>query len=396
MALLLLGSLFSAPASASAALAGPTCAWPEEVGAEAENVALPDTNARYWVMPIKANLGRQITVTGVFPDARYFSFAVYDGYKGTFTSNGVSSARADYEIAPDPGSVNPWQVPAVAGGTYTLQLRRSVAPGDTNVLPLAPEGSPNGALGSLVYRIYLPTGGPSAPVVLPTLTITDGGQSQTLPPCSTRHAPAAQAAPAGSSAARIPVPDLTFVRPTGNDQLFPNPDSGYLSTWVTPPGEKNVVVVRGRAAASPDQPHPHPWPQRGDDMRYWSLCTNLRVPDYPVVVNDLPDGNTDPGCRHDDVTSLDLGGNYTFVIGTEAQRARIEAVGGMTFVPFSLTSPRARHLVLLRNMMPVPGFGKSVLDVPPDGLPATAEAVMGDYYPRARICPLSTLDSCAR
>ncbi|MEV6595541.1 hypothetical protein AB0M36_01600 [Actinoplanes sp. NPDC051346] len=395
LAMLILVSLLPgtpALATTPAAAAMPRCAWPQEVGAQAANVALPDSNARYWVMPFKVYADRQITVTGAFPDTRYASFAVYDGFKGTFTSNGVSSARADHEITPDPGSVNPWQEPAVAGGAYTLHLRMVVAPDQVNALPLAPAGTVAGALGFLVYRIYLPTGGTSSPVVLPTLTVTDGGRTRTLPPCQRT---VDVSSPDGPVAPPRSAPDLAFARTTGNDELFPNPDSGYLSTWVTPPDAETVVVVRGRAASSPDQPHPHPWPQRGDDMRYWSLCTNLRFPRFPVVVNHLPNGETDPGCRHDDVAAVDLGGDYTFVIGTEAQRPRIEAVRGVTFVPFSLDEPGARHLALLRNMMPAPGFRRSVLDVPPDGRPSTAAAVMGDYYPRAHLCPLSILDTCA-
>lgn len=371
--------------------AAPGCAWPTEVGAQAANIALPDSNARYWVMPFQVRAGREITVTGAFPDTRYASFTVYDGFHGPFTSNGVFSSRPDFEIAPDPGSANPWQRPAVAGGAYTLHLRMTVAPGETNVLPLAPPDAEDGQTGYLVYRIYLPTGGTSSPVLLPTLTVTDGGRSRTLRPCEPT------VAVAGSH--RFPQPavgrDLHFARSFGNDELFPNPDSGYLNAWVTPPGRDRVVVIRGKAARSPDEPHPHPWPGPGDDLRYWSLCTNLRSPFYPVVVNDLPDGTTDPGCRHDDVVALDADGWYTFVLGTEAQRARIEAVPGVTFVPFSLAEPEARHLVLLRNMLPAPGFGPAVTHVPPDGRPGTAAAVMGDYYPRGHVCPLNKLVTCA-
>ncbi|MEV4636942.1 hypothetical protein AB0J80_06270 [Actinoplanes sp. NPDC049548] len=374
-----------------AAAGTPLCAWPEEVGAQAANVALPDSNARYWVMPFRAYADREITVTGAFPDTRYASFTVYDGFRGTFTSNSVFSSRADYEITPDRGSANPWQRPAMPGGAYTLHLRRTVAPGQVNVLPMAPADAADGQTGFLVYRIYLPTGGTSSRVVLPRLTITDGGRSRTLVACRRTVAVVEGDAAVPPDPAR----DLAFARSSGNDELFPNPDSGYLNAWVTPPGPDRVVVIRGKAAVSPDEPHPHPWPGPGDDLRYWSLCTNLRFPHYPVVVNELPGGGTDPGCRHDDVVALDAAGRYTFILGTEAQRRRIEAVPGATFVPFSLAHPKARHLVLLRNMMPAPGFRQAVTHVPPDGRPQSAEAVMGDYYPRGRVCPLATVATCA-
>src|SRR3954471_9750498 len=77
------------PVAAAAPAREPLCARPTEVAPDARNVALPDTNARYWVMPYQVYPDREITITGTFPDDRYVSFAVYDASEGTFTSNGV-------------------------------------------------------------------------------------------------------------------------------------------------------------------------------------------------------------------------------------------------------------------------------------------------------------------
>jgi hypothetical protein len=79
MAVLALLAVAPPVAPASAASDEPTCAWPDEVGADSLNIALPDTNAVYWVMPFQVRADREITVTGEFPDARYMSFTVYDG-----------------------------------------------------------------------------------------------------------------------------------------------------------------------------------------------------------------------------------------------------------------------------------------------------------------------------
>ncbi|RZU49521.1 hypothetical protein EV385_1274 [Krasilnikovia cinnamomea] len=381
--------MLPAPTPVSAAPGGPSCAWPQEVGADADNIALPDTNAHYWVTPFRVRADREITVTGTFPDARYASLTVYNGLRGTFTRDGVFSSRTDYQIAPDPGSVNPWQESARPGGSYTLYLRHQVAPGQTNTIPIAPARARDGDVGFLVYRTYLPADRPSVPARLPTLTVIDGGVPRTLKPCP------ATVAPAGARTPIIPpprtAPDLAFARGRGADELFPNPDSGYLSAWIHPPRGDRVVVIRGRAASSPDTPHPSPWPAPGDDMRYWSLCTNLRRPYYPVVVNELPDGSVDPGCRHDDAAALDARGYYTFVLGTEAQRPAVQALPGATFVPFSLEHPRARHLVVLRNMLPVDSFRYSVLDAPANGRARPAAAAMGDYYPRGAVCAFAVL-----
>jgi hypothetical protein len=61
------------------------------------------------------------------------------------------------------------------------------------------------------------------------------------------------------------------------------------------------------------------------------------------VVNPLPDGTTDIGCRYDEQTKLSAAGEYTFVIGTESQRAAIEQMPDVTFLPFSSAQPTALY-----------------------------------------------------
>lgn len=391
--------LVTGPVPGGSASAG-GCAWPTEISPEALNVALPDTNARYWVMPFTVYPDREITVTGTYPDDRYISFTVYDGAQGTFTSNGVASYRSDFEIEPDRGSVNPWQEVAAAGGSYTLTLKMEVRPGEENVLPLAPEDARRGQTGFLVYRAYLPAAGSEAPVTRPDLTVTDGRLSRTLPQCpaaATELSPAALTAPrvpAALTAPEVPAAsgrELPFARPRSDSELFPNPDTAYVGTWIVPPGPGRVAVIRGRAPVSPDLGEPRPWPRPEDQLRYWSFCTNLRYPYYPVVANELPGQRTDPGCRHDDVVRLDDDGWYTFAIGTEDQRRAVEALRGVTFVPWSQERPNEPSLVLLRNMMPVATFAHGAQNVPPTGNPAAARAVMGDYYPHGAVCELRTL-----
>ena len=76
------------------------------------------------------------------------------------------------------------------------------------------------------------------------------------------------------------------------------------------------------------------------------------------------------------------------MVGTEAQRARIEAIPGVTFVPFSADRPHAPHVLLLRNMLG-DAFPQSVQKVP-DSTVAGAKQVMGVYYPVAAVCALAT------
>jgi hypothetical protein len=109
------------------------------------------------------------------------------------------------------------------------------------------------------------------------------------------------------------------------------------------------------------------------------------------VVNRLPGGAIDYGCRSDDQTSLDSEGRYTYVIGTETQRATIEKIPGVTFLPYSNVQLLAKHTVLLRNMVVDPDFPQAVQNVPADGDPASAAMVMGPYYPTAKACTLAGL-----
>ena len=88
--------------------------------------------------------GLQITLSGRYPESRYMSFAVYDENGTSFTANGVSSSLTDYQIMPDPGSVNPWQQVARPGGAFTVTLQGDVTPNLANALPIAPNASSAG------------------------------------------------------------------------------------------------------------------------------------------------------------------------------------------------------------------------------------------------------------
>jgi hypothetical protein len=111
----------------------------------------------------------------------------------------------------------------------------------------------------------------------------------------------------------------------------------------------------------------------------------------PTVVNPLPGGGTDYGCRADDATKLDAAGDYTYVIGSEAQRAAISKIPDATFLPFSSTQTTALYLLLLRNLLVNASFSHSAQNVTQMSDAAADAAAMGPYYPRVSTCALSTL-----
>ena len=390
-----------APASAAAGLAGAqSCAWPRRIDAYTANTVIPDTAAAYWIDFFPMAPGLRIVLSGSYPDARYASIQVYAAGGTPFTRNGVASTLTDYQIAPDRGSVNPWQQQAAPGGRYTVTLREDVAPGQVNTIPIAPEGTTTGQ-GLLVYRVYVPAGGDFSQVQLPTMTLEQGGQSERLAPCTTFNAPGA----AGSTSSAVPTaaptatPTPSPTAPPGQLQFFeetvgslaPNVDTSYLLAYLTPPGPGDVVVIRGKAPTHAAGAHPSVWPAADEDVRYWSMCIALATGVVPTVMNLAPSGGTDAGCRADDQTRLDGSSEYTFVLGTEAQRATIESVADTTFLPFSAAQPATTHLLMLRDMLVNPSFASSPGRVTQSGDPAATEAVMGPYYPRAAVCPLSTL-----
>jgi hypothetical protein len=368
------------------------CAWPWTVGGQNYNVSMPDSNAVDWFQPIVASEVTSITISGTYPDARYFSLSAYTPYGSPVSADGVSSSLSDYRIVPDHGSVNPWQRRAAPGGRYRVRVRSGVAPGETNALPFPP-GTTSLHPGYLHYRVYLPAGGHLARIKLPTITVTKGSTSHMLPLCRTHgQVQAAEKAPSGtprSSPPTTPPPDTFFKSLLKSG--FDNVDAGYVGAYVVRPAPTEVLLVSAKAPTFPAGSHPSPWPAPGVDVRYWSMCIGVGTSKLPTVVNKLADGRVDYGCRADEQTEVDSAGNYTYVIGSEAQRAAISRVSGATFLPFSDNETPPLYLLWLRNELVNPDFAHSALAVTQADDGSAAAAAMGPYYPRVYTCALATL-----
>ena len=387
----------AAGASQPAAPPGMSCAWPTELSAQTDNIEFPDAAEAYFLQQIVAPAGTRIVLSGRFPDARYASVQVY-------TPGGAGASLDDYQVAPQPGSVNPWRRQAAPGGRFTVAIGPDPEPGQANTLPL-PAGTTSQHPGYLMYRVYLPAGGGDLSAVpVPVLTVEQGGSARTLPACASHHAPvhfpavSGSAAPAtgaaGAGAAAPPPRQLQFFKPprsSFNNGGLANVDTSYVLAYLVRPPAADVVVVTAKAPTSAPGSHPSPWPARGEDVRYWSMCIGLLAPPTPVVANKLPGGRADYGCRADDATRLNAAGDYTYVIGGESQRAAISRVPGATFLPFSATRASRLYLLGLRNVLASSSFAHSPQGVTQADGPAAAAAVMGSYYPRTAVCPLATL-----
>lgn len=369
-----------------------TCAWPWTVGVRNYNVSMPDSNAADWFQPIVASQATSITIKGTYPDARYFSLSVYTPFGTPVSVNGVSSSLSDYRIVPDHGSVNPWQHQASPGGRYKVTIRSGVTPGETNALPF-PAGTSSPHPGYLHYRVYLPAGGDFAGIKLPTITVTKGSTSHTLPTCRThRQVQAAEKAPGGTprpSPTKTPPPGAFFKSLLNSG--FDNVDAAYVGAYVIRPAPTEVLLVTAKAATFPAGSRPSPWPTPGIDIRYWSMCIGAGTSNLPTVDNKLSDQQVDYGCRADQQTKVNAAGDYTYVIGSEAQRAAISRVAGATFLPFSDKRTTPLYLLWLRNELVNPDFPHSAQAVTQADNATAAATAMGPYYPRVYKCTLATL-----
>jgi hypothetical protein len=380
--------------------AGPSCAWPVSFNITNSKLLILDSSADYWDQPIVAGAGARISLSGTYPDASYFSLQTYTPYASPFSVNGASSSLADYQVAPEQGSINPWQHRAAPGGRFQVTVRSGVAAGEPNVLPL-PSGTSLAHPGYLVFRVYLPAGETSH-LTPPTVTWAQGSASRTLSACRTHvPLPAPEKAPAGTtpSPSKAVPPAGAFFTPaiTTYRGALADRNDAYVWAYVIRPAPTDVLVVRAKAPTFPTGGGPSPWPAPGEDMQYWSMCIGVGKGTLPTVVNPLPGGQVDYGCRADEETSINAAGDYNYVIGSEAQRAAISKVPGATFLPFSIsqTTPQGRpwplYLLLLRNVVVNPGFTHSAQKVTQPADAPAAAAAMGPYYPRVSTCPLLTL-----
>ena len=402
-AAMLLGLATLLPPTAGAqASTAKSCAWIVEPTADRENILYPEVTTRYLAAIIPAlPAGGYVEITGEFPHARYMSLQTY-----TSTLQTISNLH-DTQIAPDPGSSNPF-VPGAdrtaATRNYTVRVVAGAAP-DSGAEPntlyyMGSDATRSGR--TLVYRIYLPDAGtqPFGAVPAPTLTeVLPGGVRVPVPSCADA------------------VPDTTFLTQelaAAGLSDYPFPEFGLFGrevpTWhkfvnvatsevniltdneilgaLTPPlaalaaqlpagfGENadnkyvyslvsrehgNVVAFRARLPVTPHTYNAQAVMESGQ-MRFWSMCTgNIATQTYDCLVDkDIP---------------LDASGLYTIAVSAAADRpANAKAECGVAWLP---TGPSVQTGMIMRNMLPADSFANSIQAA----TPGTEEATLGPYYP---------------
>jgi hypothetical protein len=284
---------------------------------------------------------------------------------------------SDLDIAPDPGSANPFAVadpPLGSGRLWTIEIVPSGTAGSSaNVLSL----DAGQRAGWIVYRVYLgnPPGDLAGGAPLPSIVRRRGARSTVLEPCAT-FLPGTGIATL--LRATLPEPLLVtaapkFVRLANDSGLFANEANAYLSAFADgSPGE--ILVVRGTLPTTPDT-------EAGQSvvgdfaLRYLSVTSNLNEQPYPTV-----DG------VYDHELPLDALGRYTVVVARDGDVPRnATAQNDVAVLQWGYGNSQA---VIIRNMLPSSSFPHAVQDVTPSsyGAPSDAAPVMDAYYPRIAAC----------
>ena len=374
------------------------------------NVLFPDQSAQYWTAEFVAIPGTRIRIDGVYPYARYTSWNVYDPLLRPFAK------LSDYQLAPDPGSMNPF-LPGASRSTpvserhYTMFLTFSPTdhPGP-NTIYVDPSQHP---VGLLTLRVYVPdagrdeTGGVGLPQVtwdLPSSAGLPAGGS----PCQGIEKPSISvltqlyASLSGLPGVGPPFPGRNppvwrkFVNicQAGQDLLLDNAigeqlptlsgsisvcsafgtggflsniDNSYVSA-ATSQGFGPIVVFHGLAPTFADTYPDAAVMPSGKQVRYWSFCQNDPFTERYIA------------CLRDDQVKVDSSGDYTIVVSQPASwpaAAAQACAGRASWMPWG---PQPEGVVLYRQMLPDPSFAHAIQNVSH----GSEQQQMGPYYPGGR------------
>jgi hypothetical protein len=384
------------------------CTWLFNADPDLFNVFFPDTAAQYWIGVVAIPPGGEVKVEGEYPIARYMSFNLYGPTLGPI------DARADVQIAPDPGSVNPYALGAdryASARRYSLRIVADPAP--ENAADRAPNTLYAGINGVTVnaaviaYRIYVADRGTSlagnadlprfkyvlangselpAPEACDFLERTrlGAGLNELLltinlsavpvnfpqafdPPLFRRffNAPLtlfqALASPLNFLPVYEPIRHLLYGSGLSGG-LLSNEDNRYVAASINNTlGE--LLVLTSKMPTTP-RTHDNVATMQGGELRYLSLCS-VDTPTQRYW-----------GCIYDEQIPRDADGQYVVIVSHQSDRpANARPECGIAWVDWG---PLQSSALILRHMLPDPGFPYTVDNVVELD---TEREVLGEYYP---------------
>ncbi len=345
-----------------------------------------DSNNTYW--RIRFRLPRDsktaLKFSARFSYSRYMSFNVYDQ-----TTLDSQHSLADFNIQPEPGSLNPF----LDGASRDLNNRNYtvwVVPSGmkdkfssfSNVMeyPITHQESAFQYL-EVWYRIYFPDifSDSNGNVPLPQIESFDS-DTMNKKECPERgEIPPPELSLSNSP----PIPsegELFFYRSPGAN-IYSLPDNQYLTSRLT--RKKNeVYVFKFRSPQFSNTYFDHDKFNGNTQVRYWSLCLS--------GVNGVTGE-----CLADSKAKISKEGFVNVVVGAEEYRKEIESLGVNFISRGNFTLP----VILYRNLLSRKSFEGNLDKIPicyPQGLSQSADAkpfaahhFIGDYAPLGAYCSWS-------
>lgn len=397
------------PAAAARAATRP-CLLTVEPTSDRENIIWPEITTTYEAGEVPVVPGGYAEIHGQFPHSRFFSLQT-----SGLTGKNVTG-WADYQIKPDPGSVNPFVAGAnrrVTNRSYTIRVVDGPVPAAGPVPNTLYSTSTDGGVRSapgfalVTLRYYLPDRslGREAGVPAPTITlVTPGGVRIPTPTCTdtlgdpgytnTIAAIGPQVSPLVGTgpllAHRVPVwrkfvnaatglfgaltdsdalsktiytpgTQITYQLPAG---FFENIFNKYIATTISTDFGQ-VLTFHAKLATTPKTFEGEPRMGSGQ-LRFWSVCTG------DVATTTTYD------CLTDKDIPIDRHREFTLAISTAAARpANATARCGIAWLP---AGPPGQSIAILRNMLPAASFAQAIQNVQV----GHERATMGPYYPAGR------------
>lgn len=320
-----------------------------------------DTHAAYAMYPFAVPEDATVLrIQGEFPFAAFLAFAIYDANTGF-----LFDAITDYQITPDPGSVNPFldgSLVAAEKRSYTVYLRPNGSAPLANSIEMPPASEV-----TLVMRVYLPEPGRDrfGGVEVPRITPVSANGLSAPTTCPTVSTVIPQL-PTNLTQAPLPVDGrILFFRPPasgvpyadGESMLTAEDCTGYLMASVE--GERVPIIYIHRLPQVFDNTMIEPDTVfEAGDLRYASIGSYGASPLTMQNIAATEIRRTAEG------GAVVVGIPHLLPAAVQAAiRTQAEAIGANVLEMASPLRPLIKPFFIYRNKVAAEGFAGSIRNV---------------------------------